>query len=172
MTRTSYFMFQIRLFCSDFNYSSCHQFFSLGKVVFNILIFFFPWSNKSMTSHWCITGPGETVIMMCKNSSCGDKKRTRLHLCLFVFNVRWADLPCDEMEERERAGENLGEMSPACMEGRQKTCTIHPLRMNCYKLWLELPSQLGPIRSKPVYLSPVDHGEKEGFILIKELQAY
>lgn len=125
-----------------------------------------------MTSHWCITGPGETVVIMCKNSSCGDKKRTRLHLCLFVFNVRWADLPCDEMEERERAGENLGEMSPACMEGRQKTCTIHPLRMNCYKLWLELPSQLGPIRSKPVYLSPVDHGEKEGFILIKELQAY
>lgn len=128
-----------------------------------------------MTSHWCITGPGETFVMMYKHrqiSSCGDKKRTRLHLFLFVFNVRWADLPCDEMEERERAGENLGEMSPACMEGRQKTCTIHPLRMNCYKLWLELPSQLGPIRSKPVYLSPVDHGEKEGFILIKELQAY
>ncbi|XP_035771387.1 leptin receptor isoform X1 [Neolamprologus brichardi] len=73
------------------------------------------------------------------------------------FQSKWADLPCDEMEERERAGENLGEMSPACMEGRQKTCTIHPLRMNCYKLWLELPSQLGPIRSKPVYLSPVDH---------------
>uniref|UniRef100_A0A669DPX0 Leptin receptor n=1 Tax=Oreochromis niloticus TaxID=8128 RepID=A0A669DPX0_ORENI len=71
--------------------------------------------------------------------------------------TKWADLSCDVMEERERAGENLGEMGPACMEGGQETCTIHPLRMNCYKLWLELPSQLGPIRSKPVYLSPVDH---------------
>lgn len=91
MTRTSYFMFQIRLFCSDFNYSSCHQFFSLGKVVFNILIFFFPWSNKSMTSHWCITGPGETVVMMCKNSTSTGKsahvetKKEHDFICVFLF---------------------------------------------------------------------------------------
>ncbi|XP_051232121.1 leptin receptor isoform X3 [Dicentrarchus labrax] len=71
----------------------------------------------------------------------------------------WANLPCDVMEERERAGENVGEMGPDCLQVRsqQKTCTIQPLRMNCYKLWLEMPSRLGPIRSKPIYLSPIDH---------------
>lgn len=75
------------------------------------------------------------------------------------FRFRWADLPCDIMEERERAGEKVGEMGPVCLpvRSRQKTCTIHPLRMNCYKLWLEVPSRLGPIWSKPVYLSPIDH---------------
>nr|XP_046247693.1 leptin receptor isoform X2 [Scatophagus argus] len=75
------------------------------------------------------------------------------------FRSRWADLPCDVMEERERAGEKVGEMGHACLQVhlRQKTCTIQPLRMNCYKLWLEVPSLLGPIRSKPVYLSPIDH---------------
>lgn len=79
---------------------------------------------------------------------------------------RWADLPCDVMEERERAGEKVGEMGPACPQvlSRQKSCTIQPLRMNCYKLWLEVPSRLGPIRSKPVYLSPIDHGEHGGRI--------
>ncbi|XP_039985106.1 leptin receptor isoform X2 [Xiphias gladius] len=75
------------------------------------------------------------------------------------FRSRWADLPCDVMEERERAGEKVGEMGPACLQvrSRQKSCTIQPLRMNCYKLWLEVPSRLGPIRSKPIYLSPIDH---------------
>ncbi|XP_069377751.1 leptin receptor isoform X2 [Paralichthys olivaceus] len=72
---------------------------------------------------------------------------------------RWADLPCDVMEERDRAGEEVGEMGPACLQVRskQKSCIIQPLRMNCYKLWLEVASRLGPIRSKPVYLSPIDH---------------
>uniref|UniRef100_UPI0037E7B6C8 leptin receptor n=1 Tax=Semicossyphus pulcher TaxID=241346 RepID=UPI0037E7B6C8 len=76
-----------------------------------------------------------------------------------TFKSRWSDLPCDEMEERERAGETVGEMGPSCLhvQSSQKTCTIQPLRMNCYKLWLEVPSQLGPVRSKPVYLSPIDH---------------
>uniref|UniRef100_A0A7N8X959 Leptin receptor n=1 Tax=Mastacembelus armatus TaxID=205130 RepID=A0A7N8X959_9TELE len=75
------------------------------------------------------------------------------------FRSRWADLPCDVMEQRERAGEKVGEIGPSCLQvrSRQKTCTIQPLRMNCYKLWLEVPSRLGPIRSKPVYLSPIDH---------------
>ncbi|XP_049443419.1 leptin receptor isoform X1 [Epinephelus fuscoguttatus] len=75
------------------------------------------------------------------------------------FRSRWADLQCDVMEERERAGEKVGEMGPSCLQVRskQKTCTIQPLRMNCYKLWLEVPSRLGPIRSKPIYLSPIDH---------------
>lgn len=86
------------------------------------------------------------------------------HFCppfvLFLF-FRWADLPCGMMEERERAGETLGEMGPACLQlhSKKNTCTIQPLRMNCYKLWLEVPSPLGTIRSKPVYLSPKDHGE-------------
>lgn len=74
---------------------------------------------------------------------------------------RWADLPCDVMEDRENTGEEVGEVGPPCLQvhSRQETCTIQPLRMNCYKLWLEVPSQLGPIRSKPIYLSPTDHGE-------------
>nr|QCO95273.1 leptin receptor [Channa punctata] len=76
-----------------------------------------------------------------------------------TFQSRWADLPCDVMEERERAGETVGEMAPACLPvgSRQKSCTIQPLRMNCYKLWLEVPSRLGPIRSRPIYLSPIDY---------------
>lgn len=68
------------------------------------------------------------------------------------------------MEERERTGEEVGEMGAYCLQSSQKTCTIQPLRMNCYKLWLEVPSRLGPIRSKPIYLTPIDHGEHEGFI--------
>ncbi|XP_047443679.1 leptin receptor [Mugil cephalus] len=83
-----------------------------------------------------------------------NKERTTLEL-----KFKWADLPCDVMQERERAGEEVGEMGPACSQVRpkQKTCTIYPLNMNCYKLWLEVPSKLGRISSKPVYLSPVDH---------------
>uniref|UniRef100_A0A4W6D5G8 Leptin receptor n=1 Tax=Lates calcarifer TaxID=8187 RepID=A0A4W6D5G8_LATCA len=75
------------------------------------------------------------------------------------FQSRWADVLCDVMEKRERAGEIVGEMGPACLPitSGKKTCTIQPLRMNCYKLWLEVSSQLGPVRSKPIYLSPIDH---------------
>ncbi|KAI3368569.1 hypothetical protein L3Q82_025575, partial [Scortum barcoo] len=74
-----------------------------------------------------------------------------------AFRSRWADESCDVMEEKERAGEQVGEMGPACLETLTRTCTIQPVRMNCYKLWLEVPSRLGPIRSKPIYLSPRDH---------------
>lgn len=45
--------------------------------------------------------------------------------------------------------------------GFRKTCTIKHLSMNCYKLWLEVPSPLGPILSRPVYLTPRDHGEDQ-----------
>ncbi|KAK2835249.1 hypothetical protein Q5P01_015733 [Channa striata] len=50
-------------------------------------------------------------------------------------------------------------MGPACLAigSRHESCNIHPLRMNCYKLWLELPSRLGPVRSRPIYLSPIDN---------------
>ncbi|XP_037326276.2 leptin receptor [Pungitius pungitius] len=76
-----------------------------------------------------------------------------------TIKYSWADLPCDVMEERERAGEKLGDMGSACLRVQPslKTCTIQPLRMNCYKLWMEMASDLGPIKSKPVYLSPMDH---------------
>uniref|UniRef100_A0AAQ5XCE0 Fibronectin type-III domain-containing protein n=1 Tax=Amphiprion ocellaris TaxID=80972 RepID=A0AAQ5XCE0_AMPOC len=77
-------------------------------------------------------------------------------LTILTFRSSWADLPCDEMEEKERAGKTVGEMGPVCRSS-QKTCTIKPLRMNCYKLWLEVPSPLGPIRSKSVYVSAEDH---------------
>uniref|UniRef100_A0A672IAY5 Leptin receptor n=1 Tax=Salarias fasciatus TaxID=181472 RepID=A0A672IAY5_SALFA len=79
-----------------------------------------------------------------------------------IFRSKWADLTCDEMEERERLGEDVGSMDPECtsVKSRSTTCIIQPLRMNCYKLWLEMPSIFGPIKSKPVYVSPIDHGEK------------
>ncbi|XP_040926393.1 leptin receptor [Betta splendens] len=72
-----------------------------------------------------------------------------------VFRYRWGDLPCDEMEERDQAREKGEDTGAACppARSRQESCTIKPLRMNCYKLWLEV----GPVRSKPVYLSPIDH---------------
>lgn len=65
------------------------------------------------------------------------------------------------MEERDRAGENVGHEGSSCLQlrSRERLCTIRPLKTNCYKLWLEVPSHLGPIRSKPVYLTPNDHGE-------------
>lgn len=71
------------------------------------------------------------------------------------FRSRWADLPCDVMEEKDRAGDEVGELGPLC--NNQKSCTIRPLRMNCYKLWLEMDSPLGPIKSKPIYVSPIEH---------------
>lgn len=80
-------------------------------------------------------------------------------LISFRFCGRWADLSCDVMEERERAGQKVGHEGPSCLQIHHK-CTIQPLKTNCYKLWLEVPSHLGPIRSKPVYLAPYDHGER------------
>ncbi|KAG7230546.1 hypothetical protein INR49_025262 [Caranx melampygus] len=75
------------------------------------------------------------------------------------LQYRWSDMSCYVMEERERAGEIVGEEGPACRQvsSMRRTCSIQPLRMNCYKLWLEMSSTMGPIRSKPVYLSPIDH---------------
>uniref|UniRef100_A0A8C6UCP7 Leptin receptor n=1 Tax=Neogobius melanostomus TaxID=47308 RepID=A0A8C6UCP7_9GOBI len=71
------------------------------------------------------------------------------------FLSRWSDVPCDEMEQRERAGEELGEPGPMCIN--QRSCRIRPLRMNCYRLWLQMDSPLGPINSKPIYVSPIEH---------------
>ncbi|KAM4738748.1 leptin receptor [Anableps anableps] len=70
-----------------------------------------------------------------------------------------AEMSCDEMENRERGGEDVGEMGPECrpIKSTEKVCTFHPLKMNCYKLWLELPSRLDLIRCKPVYVSPINH---------------
>lgn len=75
----------------------------------------------------------------------------------------WAQLSCGEMEERDRAGEDVGNEGPSCLQfpSRERLCKISsPLRGECYKLWLEQPSHFGPIRSKPVYLTPDDHGER------------
>uniref|UniRef100_A0AAV2L077 Fibronectin type-III domain-containing protein n=1 Tax=Knipowitschia caucasica TaxID=637954 RepID=A0AAV2L077_KNICA len=77
------------------------------------------------------------------------------HMMNPIFKSRWANVLCEEMERRERAGEEQGSQGPVCHN--QMSCKIHPLRMNCYKLWLEIDSQLGPIASRPIYLSPLDH---------------
>ncbi|XP_016886817.1 leptin receptor isoform X2 [Cynoglossus semilaevis] len=75
------------------------------------------------------------------------------------FQYRWAYLSCKEMEEMDRAGENVGETGPPCLQvtSQENMCTIQTLRMSCYKMWLEMPSESGPISSKPIYLSPLDH---------------
>ncbi|KAM4629312.1 leptin receptor [Polymixia lowei] len=78
------------------------------------------------------------------------------------FMSRCADLTCDVMEERERAGQEVGEMVQATCESdslrdRVRSCTIRSLRMSCYKLWLEVDSVLGPVRSRPIYITPADH---------------
>lgn len=93
--------------------------------------------------------------------SCNQDTETFHSLICICFHARWADLPCDVMEERERVGEKVDEVGPACLPGSPSgdSCTIRPLRMNCYKLWLEMPSGLGPVRSKPIYLSPIDYGK-------------
>lgn len=62
----------------------------------------------------------------------------------------------------DRAGEKVGETGPPCLQvtSQENMCTIQTLRMSCYKMWLEMPSESGPISSKPIYLSPLDHGEQ------------
>uniref|UniRef100_A0A3B3U1I4 Leptin receptor-like n=1 Tax=Poecilia latipinna TaxID=48699 RepID=A0A3B3U1I4_9TELE len=79
-------------------------------------------------------------------------------VCLCLLH-RSAEMSCDEMEERVRGGEDVGEMGHECMpiKTTEKVCTFHPLKMNCYKLWLELHTRLGVIRCKPVYVSPINH---------------
>ncbi|XP_075872070.1 leptin receptor [Nelusetta ayraudi] len=80
------------------------------------------------------------------------------------FRYRWANVQCDEMQEEEQRGrpggkvqEDKPEDKRSCHQvGFRKTCTIKNLSMNCYKLWLEVPSPLGPILSKPIYLMPRD----------------
>ncbi|XP_061539861.1 leptin receptor [Phycodurus eques] len=77
-----------------------------------------------------------------------------------TFQFLWSYLPCDEMEEREKKGEKVGTMGPKCvpiLESDQQVCTIKPIEMNCYKLWLEGLSHQGPFRSKPFYILPIDH---------------
>lgn len=71
------------------------------------------------------------------------------------FLSRWLDVPCDEMEQRETAGEELGEPGPMCIN--QRSCRIQPLEMACYRLWLQMDSPLGPINSKPIYVFPIEH---------------
>uniref|UniRef100_A0A3Q2Q696 Leptin receptor n=1 Tax=Fundulus heteroclitus TaxID=8078 RepID=A0A3Q2Q696_FUNHE len=70
-----------------------------------------------------------------------------------------AEMSCEEMKEKERGGEDVGEMGPECSpkKSKEKVCSIHPLKISCYKLWLEMPSNLGLIRCKPVYVSPINH---------------
>ncbi|XP_074524942.1 leptin receptor [Halichoeres trimaculatus] len=75
---------------------------------------------------------------------------------------RWADMPCDEMEKAGDTVREVGQVGYPCQQVtlREKTCAaIYPLRMICYKLWLEVPSRLGPIRSTSVYVSPMNHLE-------------
>uniref|UniRef100_A0A8C5BI57 Fibronectin type-III domain-containing protein n=1 Tax=Gadus morhua TaxID=8049 RepID=A0A8C5BI57_GADMO len=119
-----------------------------------------PGRQYSAINRWVDTGPSRciyafrNVLFMLFDLG--------LYHILF-FNQRWADVPCVEMERRESSGQVVtGETRRvACQPERQgervKRCTIHPLRMSCYKLWLEVDSKLGPVRSRAFYVSPTDH---------------
>lgn len=82
-------------------------------------------------------------------------------------------MQCDKMEEEEEVDERarpwlkMGEDQPNCrlVDSTKTTCTIENLSMNCYKLWLEVASPLGPIQSKPIYLTARDHGEDQPRLL-------
>ncbi|XP_054644606.1 leptin receptor isoform X3 [Dunckerocampus dactyliophorus] len=105
---------------------------------------------------------GASVDISCETSGDIDAMDCSWQNTLWLkltFESRWADLPCDEMEDREKKGERVGEMGPKCLPVRSKpqACSIQPIRMTCYKLWLEVLSHQGPVRSKPIYISPIDH---------------
>ncbi|XP_061739696.1 leptin receptor [Nerophis ophidion] len=105
---------------------------------------------------------GASIDISCETSGDIDAMDCSWKNTLWIkptFQYRWADLPCDMMEEKERNGERVGEMGPKCLPVRSKpqACSIQPIRMTCYKLWLEVQSHQGPIRSKPIYISPIDH---------------
>nr|XP_057929720.1 leptin receptor isoform X2 [Doryrhamphus excisus] len=105
---------------------------------------------------------GASVDISCETSGDIDAMDCSWQNTLWLkltFQYRWADLPCDVMEDRENKGETVGEMGPTCLPVRSKpqACSIQPIRMTCYKLWLEVLSHQGPVRSKPIYISPIDH---------------
>lgn len=68
-------------------------------------------------------------------------------------------MSCNSMKQKEEAGENVGKIKEACFSIKPRTCTFHPLHVGCYKLWLELGSDSGSVRSKPIYLSSKGNGE-------------
>lgn len=76
-------------------------------------------------------------------------------------------MQCDKMQEAEEEMKAKKRDQPNCrpVDSTKTTCTIKNLSMNCYKLWLEVKSPLGPILSKPVYLTARDHGEHQPRLL-------
>ncbi|XP_024135133.1 leptin receptor isoform X1 [Oryzias melastigma] len=71
----------------------------------------------------------------------------------FNLQHKWTHMSCNSMKQKEEAGENVGKIKEACFSIKPRTCTFHPLHVGCYKLWLELGSDSGSVRSKPIYLS-------------------
>ncbi|XP_056894701.1 leptin receptor isoform X3 [Takifugu flavidus] len=119
-------------------------------------------TKKWMIAYSQVYVEGASISISCETNGEIDAMDCRWNSTQWLnpnFRTRWADLSCDVMEERERAGDNVGHEGPSCLQvdSRKRLCTIQPLRTNCYKLWLEVPSHLGLIRSKPVYLTPNDH---------------
>uniref|UniRef100_A0A674MP25 Leptin receptor n=1 Tax=Takifugu rubripes TaxID=31033 RepID=A0A674MP25_TAKRU len=119
-------------------------------------------TKKRMIAYSQVYVEGASISISCETNGEIDAMDCRWNSTQWLnpnFRTRWADLSCDVMEERERAGDNVGHEGPSCLQvdSRKRLCTIQPLRTNCYKLWLEVSSHLGLIRSKPVYLTPNDH---------------
>ncbi|CAL8254996.1 unnamed protein product [Merluccius merluccius] len=111
---------------------------------------------------------GAAIDITCETSgdidemTCSWENNHLTKLNFLSRSFQWANVPCDVMERRERAGKVVGETRQAtCQPARQGergwSCTIRPLRMNCYKLWLEVDSKLGPVRSRALYVTPTDH---------------
>lgn len=77
-------------------------------------------------------------------------------------------MQCDKMKEMVEPSDTIAEVHANCrlVDSTKTTCTIENLSMNCYKLWLEVTSPLGPIQSKPVYLTARDHGEDQPSLVV------
>ncbi|KAM6962593.1 leptin receptor [Aplochiton taeniatus] len=81
-------------------------------------------------------------------------------------NSQWAKSSllsrrCGAADRTDRVGEEAGwareEKCQVRQQGAVRSCTFQPLWMYCYTLWLEVQTQVGPVRSRAVNVVPMDH---------------
>ena len=82
------------------------------------------------------------------------------------------DIMEEEGEEEARSMEGGSEVNGTkCQtvkeEGEERSCTLRLLRYTfCYKLWLQIQSDDGPVRSHPVYVTPNENGGSSVLVII------
>ncbi|KAM6921963.1 leptin receptor [Xenentodon cancila] len=100
----------------------------------------------------CVTNGNKTAI------DCNWEKWDYPPSENLTFQSKGSNLPCEEMEKRERFGGNAGVTGPSCVNviSDYRKCQIQLVK-NCFKLWLTMQSRSITIRSKPIYLAPEHH---------------